>query len=148
MQGRHLLCKSAEFSRILSRKNILANFYELRSTRSNFDGPLATCRFSIKRDRFFFTINTNLKLTIFGILPLRHSLTRSNCRSSLAIGLCTIREVLSNDLGVSSADIAHIGSLAAALELGGEYGNSDGDEDGRQRLIFDKSVRILVIPPF
>ena len=78
-------------------------------------------------------------------LPARLSLTRGDSHGPTGVG---VGEVLGHNGRISGTDVRNVGSLTAAFELGGEHRDGDGNEDGRQRLISGKTVRIKRIPPY
>ena len=80
-----------------------------------------------------------------GGLPARDGLTPRNHYRGARVAL---GEVAGHDGRVSGTDVCDVGSLTGLLELGGEYGDCDGNEDSRQGLISGKTVRIKRIPPY
>ena len=45
--------------------------------------------------------------------------------------LCAVVQIRCDQLAVGGAEVGKVSGLAGALELGGEYGYGDGNEDGR-----------------
>ena len=56
----------------------------------------------------------------------------------------TVTNILSNDVGISGTDVGDIGGLAGLLELRGEDGNGDSDQNGRSILLYS-DFRTLVL---
>ena len=97
-----------------------------------------------KGDAAHGSVVHSLKVGCGAGLPAGNLLLSRNIDSSSR----SVGQPVGNNAGVGGTNVGNVGSLAAALELGSKDGDGDGNQDGRQRLYFEKTVRIWWIPPY
>ena len=98
-------------------------------------GPSVSAGFSSNRDSILDAIHANLQVAVGGILPAILGLPGRDSRhggafSARGTRLSAIGQIVGHDLGVSGAQVGHVGRLTALLKLGGEHGDGDGHQYG------------------
>ncbi len=112
-----------------------ANSYSTISGDTKRKG-IATSGFSVECDGAFRTIDLSDDNRLGRSLPARDLLAGFNSHRS---GFAVLK-ILNHQVGISGTDVGNVGSLTALLELVGENGDSDGNEDGRPMMGTAKSV--------